>query len=168
MGCDIFIKVFKVNVERWKISQFSEVLRGDQDESTENMSRLHLLLILQSFRIGWQQNTTVISQLFTVCRLPLQLLTGENSSCHDNSRNYHSGRTESSVKMLQLDGRTVFTGGHTPSLSDGWLGPDEEVIDKLTQFWPSDLYDNCLIDLFKIINIMKIIVIDEIDSFLEK
>lgn len=122
--------------------------------------RLHLLLILRSYRIGWQQNTTMISQLFTVCRLPLQLLTGKNSSCHDSSRNYHPGR---SVKFLLLDGRTVFTGGHAPSLSDGWLGPDEEVKDKFTQFWPSDLYDNCLIDLFKIINIMQII--DEIDSF---
>lgn len=67
--------------------------------------------------------------------------------------------------MLLLDGRTVFTDGQAPSLSDGWLGPDEEVIVKLTQFWSSDLYDNWLIDLFKIINIMQIIVIDEIDSF---
>lgn len=128
-------------------------------------SRPHLILILRSYRIGWQQNTTVISQLFTVCRLPLQLLTGKNSSCHDNSRNYHPGRTGSSVNILLWDGRTVFTGGHAPSLSDGWLGPDEEVIDKFTQFWLSDLYDNCLIDLFKIINIMQIIVIEEIDSF---
>lgn len=128
-------------------------------------SRPHLLLILRSYWIGWQQNTTVISQLFTVCRLPLQLLTGKNSSCHYHSRNYHPGRTESSVKILLLDRRTVFTGGHAPSLSDGWLGPDEEVIYKFTQFWPSDLYDNCLIDLFKIINIMQTIVIDEIDSF---
>lgn len=47
---------------------------------------------------------------------------------------YHPGRTESSVTILLLDGRTVFPGGHAPSLSDGWLGPDEEVIDKFTQF----------------------------------
>lgn len=128
-------------------------------------SRPHLHLILRSYRIGWQQNTTLISQLFTVCRLPLQLLTGKRSSYHDNSRNYHPGRTESSVNIFLLDGRSVFTGSHAPSLSDGWLGPAKKLSKKFTQFWPSDLNDNCLIDLFKIIKIMQIIVIDEIDSF---